>query len=323
MGNVGQAYHAWRYSGSQPPAGGPSTPYLDDRSEAAAVIHSLYSAVNRREHARAYGYWEMDAAVPPFDQFRQGYADTATVTVTIGQVGGDAGAGQFYYTVPVVLAATTTAGAAQTFAGCYTLHLSNPGAQATPPFRPMGIQAASIQPAAAGADPAALLASACQAPGIRPTTPVSPPAPPDAADIGAARYLDDRSDAVQVIRSLYNAINRQEYARAYAYWQATDQVPAFDQFAQGYSQTRSVQLMTGPVAGDPGAGQLNYAVPVAVAATMADGTTQVFAGCYRLHLTQPALQEQPPYQPLGIVGADIQPVVDAAAGSARVAQGCG
>jgi hypothetical protein len=146
-------------------------------------------------------------------------------------------------------------------------------------------------------------------------TPVPPPTP-------GATYLDDRSDPVQVIRSLYNAINRKEYARAYSYWQATDQVPPFDQFAQGYAQTQAVQLTTGAVVDDPGAGQLNYRVPAAIAATVTGGTTQYFAGCYRLHLTQPALQEQPPYQPLGITGAEIQPVADAAAAAARVAAGC-
>ncbi|MCC6629578.1 MAG: hypothetical protein IT340_19540 [Chloroflexi bacterium] len=85
----------------------------------------------------------------------------------------------------------------------------------------MGIRAATIQPAATGADPAALLAGACQGAGGLP--PVPPPAPTDPADIGPARYLDDRSDPVQVVRSLYNAVSRREYARAYAYWQATDQ----------------------------------------------------------------------------------------------------
>jgi hypothetical protein len=41
-----------------------------------------------------------------------------------------------------------------------------------------------------------------------------------------------------------------------------------------------------------------------------------------LQLTQPALQEQPPFQPLGIVGADIQQVADDAAAVARLARGC-
>ncbi len=31
-------------------------------------------------------------------------------------------------------------------------------------------------------------------------------------------YLDDRSTPIQVLKSYYNAINRQEYVRAYSYW---------------------------------------------------------------------------------------------------------
>ncbi|TGV49544.1 DUF1176 domain-containing protein, partial [Mesorhizobium sp. M2D.F.Ca.ET.160.01.1.1] len=32
-------------------------PYIDDRSSADAVIRSLYSAINRHEFARAWGYF--------------------------------------------------------------------------------------------------------------------------------------------------------------------------------------------------------------------------------------------------------------------------
>jgi hypothetical protein len=325
MGNVGQAYHAWRYGGAAPaPPIDPSAPYLDDRSDPTAVIRSLFSAVRRKEYARAYSYWEASAPQrPPFEQFKQDYAYPGAVqlTLTTGQVGSSAGAGQFYYTVPVALSALTAAGATQTYTGCYTLHLSNPSIQG-PPFMPMGIQAATLQPDAGRSDTGALLVGACPGPGGQAMPPVPPSPTPDPADVSAARYLDDRSDPVQVVRSLYNAINRKEFARAYAYWQATDALPPFAAFEQGYAQTQSVQLTTGAAVGDPGAGQLNYAAPVAIASTMTDGSVQQYAGCYRLHLTQPALQEQPPYQPLGIVGADIQRVANAAAAAARLAQGC-
>jgi hypothetical protein len=145
-----------------PPAGDVSADhYIDDRSDPEALIRSLFNAINRHEYLRAYSYWKDDADVGSFADFEAGYAETATVALETGEVAGDAGAGQFNYLVPVTLNVTTTGGEAQTFVGCYHLHLSNPGVQAEPPFIPLGIRAADVQEVAAGADPAALMAAAC------------------------------------------------------------------------------------------------------------------------------------------------------------------
>ena len=63
----------------------------------------------------------------------------------MGTVTSDAGAGQRYYNVPAVLIATNDDGRRQTFAGCYTLHLANPGIQTEPPFHPLAIRSASVR----------------------------------------------------------------------------------------------------------------------------------------------------------------------------------
>jgi hypothetical protein len=144
----------------------PEPGYLDDRSTPEAVLGSYFDAVNRREYARAYGYWEPAAAaiqLAPFDQFAAGYADTAWVDLSIGDVGTGVGAGQLYFSVPVTLRATLNNGSGQTFVGCYILHLSRPVLQAVPPFHPLGIQRASVQQVDDDADTASLMASACPA----------------------------------------------------------------------------------------------------------------------------------------------------------------
>jgi len=299
---------------TQAPAGTPSAPpvdtYLDDRSTATGLVLSYFNAINRKEYLRAYSYWEDNASGQTFAQFEQGYAATASVKVTFGQIGGDAGAGQFHYTVPLVLYTETTAGDIETFSACYILHLANPAAQAQPPFRPMGIQKGSASPAPANADPAGLLAQACAAEG--PTPPAIVPIPTtNPSDITPNNYLDDRSDAVQVLRSLFNAVNRKEYARAYSYWEnagSNPQVQPFNQFAQGYAQTAAVQLLTGQVKSDAGAGQLFYTVPVVLTAQTTAGANQTFSGCYTLHMSQPAVQATPPFKPLAIRSAGIQVV---------------
>ena len=113
-----------------------------------------------------------------------------------------------------------------------------------------------------------MLAAACPSDG-RPT-PESPSPAPDA--ISVDRYLDDRSDAVQVVRSVYNAVNRHEYARSYSYWEpeaAAEQLPPYAAFKAGYQETASVELETGTVTGDAGARQLYYRVPVVLTVVFA------------------------------------------------------
>src|SRR6185437_4344314 len=117
-------------------------------------------------------------------------------------------------------------------------------------------------------------------------------------DISAARYLDDRTSGVEALRSYYNAINRKEYARAYAYWEpntSSDQLPAFGDFQTGYADTASVALTVGAPVSDAGAGQLYTSVPATIVAKMTDGSTQTFVGCYTTHLAQPAIQSAPPF----------------------------
>jgi hypothetical protein len=138
--------------------------YIDDRSTAASVIQSYYNAIDRKEYDRAYSYWQPgvpSTSLPPYDQFKAGYATTASVDVTLGPTTSDAGAGQLYFKVPTILVSHLTTGPTQTYVGCYTLHLAQPAIQDFPPFQPIQIVAATIQPVAAGANPTTLLGQAC------------------------------------------------------------------------------------------------------------------------------------------------------------------
>src|SRR5438876_2569156 len=81
------------------PANVPS--YVDNRSDAVSLLISYFNAIDRKEYARAYGYWETGSQVGGFAQFEAGFATTQSVIVTTGQVGGSAGAGQRYFVVPV------------------------------------------------------------------------------------------------------------------------------------------------------------------------------------------------------------------------------
>ena len=215
-----------------------------------------------------------------------------------------------YYTVPAYLQAQTSSGA-QTFAACYVLHLSQPAIQDNPPFQPLSIERGEAKSVPASTSPADALASACSGPDYPTDNPLATPPVTKPGDIQASNYLDDRSTPNEVLASLFNAINRKEYDRAYSYWEiynASAQPGPYAQFKQGYADTASVQLATGIVTEGVAAGNLYYSVPVVLTVQTTSGGTQLFAGCYLLHEGQPRVQATPPFRPLAIQSAKLNPV---------------
>jgi hypothetical protein len=112
-------------------------------------------------------------------------------------------------------------------------------------------------------------------------------------------YLDDRSSAEAVIRSLYNAIGRHEYARAWGYFGEAKPAKDFDAFVKGYADTDAVDVRTGGVSEEGAAGSIFYTVPVAILATDKKGEQKLFAGCYTLRQVNGQIQE-PPFDPIHI-----------------------
>lgn len=94
-------------------------------------------------------------------------------------------------------------------------------------------------------------------------------------------YLDDHSNPAALVRSLYNAINRGEYARAYSYF-AEPPAADLEAYARGFADTRHVRLRTGEVFEEGAMGSAYFELPIAIEATKADGTREIFAGCYFL-----------------------------------------
>lgn len=284
--------------------------FLDDRSNAIQVLRSFYNAINRKEYVRAYSYYAANTTnFPAYQQFADGYKDTATVELFVGSLTGDVGAGSVNYSVPFSLKSTNNTGAIQVFAGCYDVHgASDPKIIGAPPFGPLNIDSAKVQAVQAGGNVADVMAKSCPSTDKLPTDPITS-VPNDDSAVDAKYFLDDRSTPASIIRSFYNAINRKEYVRAYSYFvtkNATTPPPAYDQFAAGYKNTATVQLATGTITSGAGAGQVNYGVPVKLTVKNADGSTQTFSGNYELHKAQPANFGTPPFEPLGISGANIK-----------------
>ncbi|WOC17271.1 hypothetical protein [Pseudochrobactrum sp. MP213Fo] len=148
---------------------------------------------------------------------------------------------------------------------------------------------------------AADTSSQAQADEQAPTEAVTPAATKEVAGgLVLPDYLDDRSTPQKLLESYYNAVNRKEYARAYSYYAQDTQEPDFSQYAKGYEGTQSVTIKLGKTEPDPGAGQIYWSLPIAIESTLNDGKTQVYTGCYTISMTNPAMQEVPPFKPMAI-----------------------
>jgi Protein of unknown function (DUF1176) len=121
-----------------------------------------------------------------------------------------------------------------------------------------------------------------------------------------ADYKDDRSSAADVVRSLYNAINRHEYARAYDYFVVP---PAKDYAAYeaGFAETDHVEVLLGEASQDGAAGKTYYSIPTAIKSTDTKGNTKYFSGCYTVVAVNGGIQE-PPSRPYQIDKGALKPI---------------
>ena len=99
-------------------------------------------------------------------------------------------------------------------------------------------------------------------------------APASAA--GPAKYLDNRSTAVTLVRSLYNAVNRHEYLRAWSYFSEDAGQGSFESFAKGYENTKKVRVKLGKPVDDGAAGSIFTNLPVVIEATGTDRKKSLF-----------------------------------------------
>lgn len=93
--------------------------------DAVSVLDQYFSAIGLRDFETAYSLWRNDgeASGQTYEEFVEGYADTASISWEIGEPGRiDAGAGQRYIEIPVRITARLSSGDAQVFEGTYVLH---------------------------------------------------------------------------------------------------------------------------------------------------------------------------------------------------------
>jgi hypothetical protein len=136
---------------------------FEDRTTPVGLLASYFNAVNLKDYARAYGYWETPPN-PSLEQFAQGYADTADVLLAVSPPTSIQGAaGSMYTTIPALLLATHVDGSQHTFVGCYVARRPNP-AMVSPPDPGWSLYSANVQPVPGERTDASLLADACAQP---------------------------------------------------------------------------------------------------------------------------------------------------------------
>lgn len=136
--------------------------FVDNRSGAIETVSSFLNALNLKQYARAYSYFQVHATYPgPYDPWAAGYANTDTIAVTFGTVQSEGAAGSTYYKVPLAQKVVTTSSTKLTFVGCFTLRLAQPANQTTPPFQSMGIVSGKFNQVSNSIDVNTLLPTAC------------------------------------------------------------------------------------------------------------------------------------------------------------------
>ena len=114
--------------GQPTPQLSPLPPDAKGVQAAIDLIHKYYKAINARDYRTAYELWSGsgEASEQSFEQFRDGFANTAEVEIdTSGEPGDFEGAaGSQYVSIPLLIKAKTKDGKEQNFWGQYVLRRS-------------------------------------------------------------------------------------------------------------------------------------------------------------------------------------------------------
>jgi hypothetical protein len=260
-----------------PPTAMPPTaipPQDASRSDPLLMLASYFDAISRKDYHAAAAYLVREGDATPdaaaANKVAQNYPAVTVVLPVVNPLYGiDPAAGSQFAAISTLLVMTKSGGGQRYMAGCMVAQRANPFN--FDPARDSGwhVYMETLHDVAA-AD-AGLLAQGCD--NARP--PVT---------------TNDRSNPVRLLASLYDAINRLDYPRAYGYWEQPPSGMSEPQFANGYASTASVLVgVRPPVRYDGAAGSQYAPLPSILIATHSDSSKYVFVGCYVARRTNPGI----------------------------------
>ena len=102
----------------------------------------------------------------------------------------------------------------------------------------------------------------------------------------------DKTDTPEnVLLSFENAINNKDFQRAWNYW-GTPPGNSYEKWANGYKNTKSMEIFYKYKDSDAGAGNRWVTYTVKVFAVNTDGKKHLYEGYYTLHTSAPELYEE-------------------------------
>lgn len=255
-----------------------------------SLLASYYNAINLGQYDRAYNYLGESPTIT-YDQFVQNLTGATTITpVIIPPTFLEGAAGSIYAQVPTFLLISYPDGSQMTSQGCTVTRTSNLGPDGGPPTGQWHIYSEDFVLTTSPQIDLSQLAQACPLPLIDNSRPA----------------YDFRDTPPDVLASLFDAVNRQDYGRAYNYWENLTTTP--EQFAQGYADTSQVIVaLIPPSSIGAAAGSMYAQIPTFLLATHNDGTIHPFQGCYVTRRTNPGVTDPPQETFWGIYSANILP----------------
>jgi hypothetical protein len=254
---------------------------FDDQLDPVYTIASYYNAINLKDHARAYSYWNgNEPNQASLADFTKGFADVQEVQVFVRlPLASDGTAGIIYVPVPVALHVTLNDDSQEIYLGCInTYQLQVPVDNAPEADPNWYLWSASLEPAdEVDFD---LAAEECARTDVFPM------------EYGSTGLFS----APSTLMSYYDAIANQDYARAYSYWVGGDGPGGITlaEFSNGFANTSDISVVLDVTTLEIGhaTGHAYADMPLILLAENND-VPQFFVGCYIARSTTMVMQNVP------------------------------
>ena len=113
------------------------------------------------------------------------------------------------------------------------------------------------------------------------------------ANASESAYLDNRSTPQSLVASYFNALNRNEFARAWAYWNNRIEGTNFEDFVEGFTSINDIGFKMGKPVSEGAAGSTFTQIPLVVEYRDEDDWRQTYRGCFLVRIATPNIQSPP------------------------------